>query len=201
MRDCRFWSSGFVALLSNNQLIAVSKYDEPRPKLLAPSPEGEVSSWSLIPPAYTLSRSVEVLLAVDKTVYLIDPTEAEDKVLQNGPFKHVSVSPTGRFVALFTGEGKVWVVSSDFQSKFSEYDPKVRTPPKSVEWCGDDAVIIAWEDEIHLVGPNGVATRYFYDGRVHVLPEFDGVRLLTNDTCEFLHKVASKYSDQVLESN
>lgn len=31
--------------------------------------------------------------------------------------------------------------------------------------------------------------RYYYDGRVHVIPEFDGVRLLTNDTCEFLHKV------------
>ena len=34
--------------------------------------------------------------------------------------------------------------------------------------------------------------RYYYDGRVHVVPEFDGVRLVTNDTCEFLHKVAGK---------
>lgn len=159
VRACRFWTSGFVALLSNNQLVAVSNYEEPRPRPLAPCPEGEVSSWSLIPPAYTLSRSVEVLLAVDKTIYLVDPTEAEDKFLQNGPFKHTSVSPTGRFVALYTAEGKVWVVSSDFQSKFSEYDPKARTPPREVEWCGDDAVILAWEDEIHLVGPNGVATR------------------------------------------
>ncbi|KAG2417709.1 hypothetical protein HFD88_008928 [Aspergillus terreus] len=189
VRACRFWNAGFVALLSNNQLIAVSNYDEPRPKLLAPCPEGEVSSWSLIPPAYTLSRSVEVLLAVDQTIYLIDPTEAEDKVLQNGPFKHASVSPTGRFVALITAEGKVWVVSSDFQSKYSEYDPESRVTPRSVEWCGDDAVVIAWEDEVHLIGPNGVAARYYYDGAVHVIPEFDGVRLLTNDTCEFLHKV------------
>ncbi|GES63850.1 vacuolar protein sorting vps16 [Aspergillus terreus] len=189
VRACRFWNAGFVALLSNNQLIAVSNYDEPRPKLLAPCPEGEVSSWSLIPPAYTLSRSVEVLLAVDQTIYLIDPTEAEDKVLQNGPFKHASVSPTGRFVALITAEGKVWVVSSDFQSKYSEYDPESRVTPRSVEWCGDDAVVIAWEDELHLIGPNGVAARYYYDGAVHVIPEFDGVRLLTNDTCEFLHKV------------
>ena len=159
VRACRFWTSGFVALLSNNQLIAVSGYEEPRPKLLAPCPEGEVSSWSLIPPSYTLSRSVEVLLAVDKTVYMVDPTEAEDKVLQNGPFKHASVSPTGRFVALFTAEGKVWVVSSDFQSKYSEYDPESRVTPRAVEWCGDDAVIISWEDEIHLIGPNGVAAR------------------------------------------
>lgn len=159
VRACRFWSSGFVALLYNNQLIAVSQYDEPRPKLLATCPEGEVSSWSLIPPAYTLSRSVEVLLAVDKTIYVVDATDAEDKMLQNGPFKHVSVSPTGRFVALFTGDGKVWVVSSDFQNKFSEYDSKAKTPPKTVEWCGDDAVILAWEDEIHIVGPNGAASK------------------------------------------
>ncbi|KKK27329.1 hypothetical protein P175DRAFT_0529206 [Aspergillus ochraceoroseus IBT 24754] len=190
VRACRFWNSGFVALLSNNQLIAVSNYDEPRPKLLAACPEGEVASWSLIPPAYTLSRSVEVLLAVDKTVYLIDPTEAEDKVLQNGPFKHASVSPTGRFVALITAEGKVWVVSSDFQSKFSEYDPESRVTPRTVDWCGDDAVVIAWEDEVHLIGPNGAAARYYYDGTVHVLPEFDGVGLITNDTYEYLHKVS-----------
>ncbi|OJJ51089.1 hypothetical protein ASPZODRAFT_56501 [Penicilliopsis zonata CBS 506.65] len=202
VRACRFWTSGFVALLSNNQLVAVSNYDEPRPKQLAPCPEGEVSSWSLIPPAYTLSRSVEVLLAVDKTVYLVDPTDAEDKVLQDGPFKHIVVSPTGRFVALFTGEGKVWVVSSDFQNKVSEYNSKARTPPRSVDWCGDDAVILAWEDEIHLVGPNGAACRqvaqkidlsfapYYYDGRIHVVPEFDGVRLITNDSYEFLHSVA-----------
>ncbi|KAL1986479.1 hypothetical protein VTN96DRAFT_6238 [Rasamsonia emersonii] len=191
VRSCRFWSSGFVALLSNNQLIAVSNYAEPRPKLLAPSPEGEVSSWSLIPPSYTLSRSVEVLLAVDKTIYVVDATEAEDRMLQNGPFKHVSVSPTGRFVALYTSDGKVWVVSSDFQNKYSEYDSKAKTPPLTVEWCGDDAVILAWEDEIHMVGPSGAASRYYYDGRVHVIPEFDGVRLLTNESCEFLHKVSA----------
>lgn len=179
-----------MALLSNNQLIAVSNYHEPRPRLLAPAPEGEVSSWAVIPPAYTLSRSVEVLLAVDKTIYAIDQTEAEDRVLQNGPFKHVSVSPSGRSVALYTGDGKVWIVSSDFQSQFSEYDSKARTFPLSIEWCGDDSVILAWEDEIHLVGPNGAASKHYYDGRVHVIPEFDGVRLLTNEACEFLHPVA-----------
>lgn len=149
-----------------------------------------MSSWAVIPPAYTLSRSVEVLLAVDKTIYAIDQTEAEDRVLQNGPFKHVSVSPSGRSVALYTGDGKVWIVSSDFQSQFSEYDSKAKTPPLSIDWCGDDSVILAWEDEIHLVGPNGAASKHYYDGRVHVIPEFDGVRLLTNEACEFLHPVS-----------
>lgn len=102
---------------------------------------------------------MEVLLAVDKTVYLVDSTEAEDKILQDGPFKHVSISPSGHFVGLFTAEGKLWVVSNDFQNKLSEYDSKSRVPPSTVKWCGDDAVILAWEDEIHLVGPSGAASK------------------------------------------
>ena len=187
--SCRFWSSGFVALLSNNSLIAVSSFDEPRPKLLAQAPEGQIRSWSLIPPAYTLSRSVEVLVAVDKTIFVVDVTEAEDRGLSDGPFMHVSVSPNGRFAALFTEDGKLWVVGSDFQNKYSEYDSKAKTTPTHIYWCGNDSVILAWEDEIHMVGPNGAAVKYYYDDQVHIVPDIDGVRIITNESCEFLHKV------------
>ena len=189
VRECRFWSSGFVAILPNNQLIAVNSYDEPRPKVLASVAEGEVHSWTIIPPAYTLSRTVEALVAIEKTVYVVDVSEAEDRGLSDGPFKHVKISPNGRFAALYTDDGKVWVVSSDFQNKFSEYDSKARTRPKTIEWCGNDSVVLAWEDEVHMVGPNGVAAKYFYDDQIHVIPDIDGVRLITNETCEFLHKV------------
>lgn len=113
----------------------------------------------MIPPAFTNSRSVEVVLAIEQTIYIVDATEAEDRVLQDGPFKHVSVSPNGKFVALFTEDSKLWVVSSDFQNKFSEYNSKAKTPPLRVEWCGNDAVVLAWEDEVHLVGPNGAASK------------------------------------------
>jgi hypothetical protein len=187
--SCRFYSTGFVALLSNNALISVGSYDEPRPRLLASPPDGEVHSWSLIPPAYTLSRSVEVLLAIEQTVYVVDVSEAEDRGLSDGPFKHINVSPNGRFAALYTEDGKVWVVGSDFQNKYSEYDSKAKTTPTEVHWCGNDSVILAWEDEIHMVGPNGVASKHYYDDQVHVVPDVDGIRLLTKDVCEFLHKV------------
>lgn len=189
VKECRFWMSGFVAICANNALIAVSSYDEPKPKLLASIPEGDIHSWTIISPAHTLSRSVEVLLAIDSTIYVVDATEAEDRGLSDGPFKHVKVSPNGRFAALFTEDSKVWVVSSDFQNKLSEYSSKARTLPGHVEWCGNDAVILAWEDEVHMVGPNGVAGKFFYDGQVHIIPDLDGVRLITNEVCEFLQKV------------
>ena len=35
--------------------------------------------------------------------------------------------------------------------------------------------------------------RYYYDGWVHLLADIDGVRIMTNDVCEFLQKVPSMY--------
>lgn len=123
-------------------------------------PGGLIHSWAIIPPAYTLSRTVEVLLAIGKTIYVVDSTEAEDRVLSNGPFKHVSLSPNGRYVTLYTEEGKVWVITSDFQNKVGEYESKAKTVPKDVQWCGNDSVLLAWEDEVHMVGPNGAVLKF-----------------------------------------
>lgn len=189
VRSCRFWSSGFVALLGNNQLVSVTRYDEPRPSLLATPPGQDIVSWAIIPPAYTLSRSVEAVLAIDSTVMIVDALEAQDRRLQNGPFRHLAVSPNGKFVALYTEHAKVWVISSDFETRLTEYDSRVKTPPKDLQWCGNNAVVLAWEDEVHLVGPNGAASKHYYDSFVHLSPDIDGIRLFTTDVCDFIQKV------------
>ncbi|KAK4186845.1 putative vacuolar protein sorting-associated protein 16 [Podospora australis] len=192
VKSCKFYDHGLVALLNNNSLISVSSYDEPRPKLLAAPPQGQVHSWSLIPPAYALSRSVEVLLSINQTIYVFDASECVDQYLDIGPFTHICVSPNGKFVGLYTKTGRAHVITSDFQSPLSEHDSKSKIPPKYFEWCGNDAVVIAWEDEVHLVGPGGAVTKFYYDsGRVHLLPDYDGVRIIANDTCDFLQKVPS----------
>ncbi|KAK3692170.1 Vps16, N-terminal region-domain-containing protein [Podospora appendiculata] len=190
VRSCKFYDHGLVALLANNAMISVTSYDEPRPKLLAPPPDGHVHSWNLIPPAYTLSRSVEVLLSIGQTVYVSDATECEDRFLDIGPFTHIGVSPNGKFASLYTASGKAHVITSDFQTRLSEHDSKSRIPPKYFTWCGNDAVVIAWEDEVHIVGPGGSLARFYYDsGRVHLVSDYDGVRVIANDTCDFLQKV------------
>ncbi|KAL2271497.1 hypothetical protein VTJ83DRAFT_868 [Remersonia thermophila] len=190
VRSCRFYAHGLVALLNNNALVLVSSYDEPRPKLLAQPPEGHIHAWNIIPPAYTLSRSVEVLLSINQTIYVCDASECEDRFLDIGPFTHIAVSPNGRFVGLYTATGKAHVITSDFQTRLSEHDSRSKIPPKYFEWCGNDAVVIAWEDEVHLVGPSGSLATFIYDsGRIHVIPDYDGVRILANDTCDFLQRV------------
>ncbi|KIH92692.1 hypothetical protein SPBR_02318 [Sporothrix brasiliensis 5110] len=189
VESCRFYDSGLVALLSNNTLITVGSYDEPRPKVLASCPEGRVHSWALIPPNHTLSRSVEALLSIDQTIYVVDPIECEDRFLDVGPFAHVSVSPNGKFVGLYTETGALHVVTSDFQTRLSEHRSKSKIPPKYLQWCGNDAVVIAWEDEVHIIGPGGSIAKFYYDSRIHVIQDIDGVRVVTNTVCEFLQKV------------
>jgi hypothetical protein len=195
VKEVRFWPHGFVALLSTNRLIAVSRYDEPRPRLLAdPSSmieDGAIHSWTLIPPAYTLSRHVEVLLSTGTTIVVVDPSEAQDQVLQNGPFAHIAVSPNGKYVALYTAEGTLWVIKSDFQAKLSEYESGMGNVmlPRQVEWCGNDSVVIAWDEEVHMVGPHGAALKHYYDSRVQLVPDIDGVRIFATEKCELLQKV------------
>ncbi|KAI5811091.1 Vps16, N-terminal region-domain-containing protein [Peziza echinospora] len=192
VKECRFWGTGFVALLGNGRLVAVSRYDEPRPRLLADPAIGDatIHTWALIPPNHTLSRHVEVLIATGSTIFVVDASESQDQVLQQGPFSHIAVSPNGKFVGLYTAEGKVWVISSDFQDNLSEYDTGMGSNlPLDVAWCGNSSVVLVWDDEVHMVGPGGVALRYFYDSRVHLVPEIDGIRMITVESCEFLQKV------------
>lgn len=189
VNSCRFYDDGMVALLSNNALVSVASYDEPRPKLLASPPEGHVHSWAIIPPNYTLSRSVEVLLSIGQTVYVVDASECEDRFLDIGPFTQTSVSPNGKFAALYAETGHAHVITSDFQTRLSEHDSKSKIQPKYLQWCGNDAVVIAWEDEVHVVGPNGAVAQFFYDNRIHLVPDTDGVRVISNNLCDFLQKV------------
>lgn len=189
VQSCRFYGSGMVALLSNNALIYVSSYDEPRPKQLAQPPAGEVFAWTIISPTFTLSRSVEVLLSLERTIYVVDATDCEDRFLDIGPFTHISVSPNGKFAALYAADGVAHVITSDFQSRLSEHDSQSKIPPKYLEWCGNDAVVVAWDDEVNVVGPNNAVASFFYEGRIHIIPDHDGVRLITNDVCDFLQKV------------
>ncbi|KAF9940767.1 hypothetical protein BGZ65_006160 [Modicella reniformis] len=46
----------------------------------------------------------------------------------------MSVSPNGKYLALFTSEGKLWVVSTDFQKNLLEFDTQSKLPPHQLAW-------------------------------------------------------------------
>lgn len=62
-------------------------------------------------------------------------------------------------------------------------------PPEQIAWCGMDSVLLYWDDMLLMVGPYGDPVRYFYDEPVILIPECDGVRILSNTSMEFLQRV------------
>lgn len=185
--ECKFWESGFVALLSNNLFVSVSRYDEPNPKVLSSSiQEKRIHSWAIMPPFYQLGQHAEVLVSVDNTLLVVDTMGVHDKFLEEGPFSHMAISPNNEFLALLSQNGRLWVVSSDFHRKISDYNTKNSSgTPKQLVWCGNDAVAIVYEDEILLVGPQGGTLNLFFDGPVVAIPEIDGIRTITDEKHDF----------------
>lgn len=87
--------------------------------------------------------------------------------------------------------------SADLRTKTAEIDTDMIVKPKYLEWCGTEALVAFWEKDYTLMiiyknecGPNGCSKMTFnYDSTVHLAPEIDGVRLLSNYQHELLQKV------------
>lgn len=52
-----------------------------------------------------------------------------------------------------------------------------------------DSVLLYWDDMLLMVGPYGDPVRYLYDEPIFLIPECDGVRILSNTSMEFLQRV------------
>lgn len=191
--DCKIWSGGLVALTGNYKMIAVSSFDEEnrRPRQLAdPGIDSAPHSWAIIPPEHAMTRHVEVIIATGKTVKVVDFRDTVDQKLQQGPFTNIDVSPNGRFIALYSQDGKVWVVSADLQNNLSEFTTDRGEEPSQVVWCGNNSVVLSWSDEVVMVGPFGETLNYSFDDAVHLVTSMDGLLIVGSETCDFLEKVS-----------
>ena len=99
-----------------------------------------------------------MLLSVETTILAVDNLESLDQRVARGPFLKVSPSPNGKLLALLNYSGLLWVVSTDFQRSLAEFDTQTAGADgqvNQVEWCGNDAILVTWNDLALLVGPSG----------------------------------------------
>ncbi|CBQ68702.1 related to vacuolar protein sorting 16 [Sporisorium reilianum SRZ2] len=61
---------------------------------------------------------------------------------------------------------------------------------REVQWCGNNTIALAFNDEVVMVGPFGDSIRYPYAGPTHLVGEVDGLRIIASDRHEFLQKVS-----------
>lgn len=188
--DCVFWPTGLVALTESFQLFVVSDLDNPVVvKLSDPGLDDFPLCMAVIEPQYTMSGNAEVLLAVGDGVVAVEEDGRQQLGMGVGPFQKMAVSMNGKFLAVFTHDGRLLVIPTDFSKIIFEYNCESALPPEQIAWCGLDSVLLYWDEMLLMVGPLGEPVRYLYDEPIVLIPECDGVRILSNSTMEFLQRV------------
>ncbi|KAF3965282.1 hypothetical protein CMV_010512 [Castanea mollissima] len=191
--ECVFWGNGVVCVTETCKVFAVPDFKTRTVVRLAdppPPPSSELElelelphCVAVIEPQYTLSGNVEVLLAIGDGVVMVEEDEVQALPVPpgDGPLQKMVVSGNGRFVAAFTHDGRLAVYSTRFEKMF-EYQCESALPPEQLAWCGLDSVLLYWDDMLLMVGPSDEPVRYLYDEPIVLVPECDGVRILTNTT-------------------
>ncbi|KNA23358.1 hypothetical protein SOVF_025500 [Spinacia oleracea] len=192
--DCVFWGNGVVCMNEGFMFFCVADFsslgsDKGVVKLADPGLEDPPLCMAVIEPKYTMSGNVEVLLAVGDHVLLVDEDGVQQLGVGVGPLQKMVVSRDGKYLASFTHDGRLLVITTDFASIIFEYSCESALPPEQLAWCGLDSVLLYWDDALVMVGPYGDPVRYFYDEPIVLISECDGVRVLSNTNMEFLQRV------------
>ena len=106
-------------------------------------------------------------------------------------------SPTGGVVACFNDAGTLFVMSTDFTKILSKFGTSSKVPPRDVVWCGRKSVVLYWDKILLMVGPYGDFVKYSYDGPLVMFPECDGIRIVTNEQCQFLSRFLSFFPSRL----
>eukprot|EP00854_Cymbomonas_tetramitiformis_P004177 gene4177-5156_t len=75
VKMCHIWETGLVVVSNDDELFTVTNLQEPRvQRLTSPNlgPEDRLHCMAVVEPQFTFSGSVEVLLAVNDTIMIVD---------------------------------------------------------------------------------------------------------------------------------
>lgn len=205
------WPTGVALLTRSLQVWVVTDLDRPICEQLADigvDPASidvedlEDAAMEVVPPELSADMMVDAIISLpgSKNVYITNIDSCQKVSLTNTPFNKIAASPQGNAFATFTEQGGLWVVKSDFTENHPEFTTRSKSPPAQLNWCGEDSVCLQWSPEqlnrddlslLLMIGPNGDFYKKTYDGPIHLVSEIDGIRIITNDTCEFLQRVPS----------
>ncbi|XP_031257180.1 protein VACUOLELESS1 [Pistacia vera] len=186
--ECVFWGNGVVCVTEANRYFCVPDFKTMRVcELARPEIEELPHCMAVVEPKYTMTGNVELLIGVDSGILMLDEDgvqKVDETIVQK-----MGVSPNGNYVACFTHDGRLVVNNMDFSAPVIDQSCETALPPEQLAWCGMDSILLYWDDMLLMVAPQAEPVRYFYDEPVVLIPECDGVRILSNTSMEFLQRV------------
>ncbi|KAM6362202.1 vacuolar protein sorting-associated protein 16 homolog isoform 5-T5 [Alca torda] len=153
------------------------------------------SCWAVL----SQDRVTIVLLAVGQDLYLLDNTSCSVVTPPGmspsaGAYLQMAVSFNYRCLALFTDTGYIWMGLATLKEKLCEFNSSIRSPPKQMVWCmrprsRQRAVVVAWDRQLMVAGNSTECIQFVLDEDSYLVPELDGVRILSRTSHEFLHEI------------
>ncbi|XP_071444220.1 vacuolar protein sorting-associated protein 16 homolog [Hetaerina americana] len=189
--------TGIVVMTSLYRIHLINNIQDPRVRPLAEAPNlnSPPNCWTVL----SEDRQTRVLLAYGKQLYVImhgqnaQPVKPEfdEEIID------IAVSVNHSHVALLYLSGYIWIGSPDLKKKYWEIYSQSPLKPTKLFWCGTDAVVGLWDSGLEttnliLFGSQATSSdvvNYSYDTSVYLVPEIDGVRILSRNVQEFLQKV------------
>ena len=190
------WGSGLVALTSAMDLQVCDTVHAFSPAVYTMptglSEERLAITMVVLQPCFSSSGLVEVFLGTaDSSILAVDVNGPHDQLIHGrlpAPVTSMAIAPNGRFLACFT-LGLLTVVSTSFTTKVLEFDTLADSRPLDMQWCGEDSVLLSWEDCLLMVGPYGHWLKFKYRAPLFLIPEIDCCRIITDRSCELLQRV------------
>ncbi|KAH3671015.1 hypothetical protein OGAPHI_000726 [Ogataea philodendri] len=121
--------------------------------------------WNVVPAVF--NSELKVIVSTKDALIVNGESVQNSEVLKYGPFRFVSAAPNGDFVALYGADSE------------------------TVEWCGNDAVIVCYADEMLLIGPSDESITFYLDSFTRLRPELDGLLYLDQDHLQFVSRVSN----------
>jgi WD40 repeat protein len=182
------WPEGLVIRTGHkSELYVITNYTEPK---ISKLPDLMLT----IPPVSMCiighGNTVEVLVATSNgSILVIDSKSVQDQLITTGPFTSMILSPDQQLIACFNDDGTLHILNIELNKHISKFQTGSKIPPLQLNWCGNDGIILTWSGMILLVNIYGDFIKYTYEYNIKLITEFDGCRIVSNVSCEWLHRV------------
>lgn len=204
--DCKTFTTeqgtGVAVMTTAYRIFVVNNVESPDPRIRrlaeVPGLNSAPTAWSI----YYSDRQTYALIASGNELFLADTSGQQRRIIlpvgtavdsSSWRFVALSVSFNQKYLALLTQDNVLWVGELDFSRTHAVQSLAGIGPALQMEFCGTGAVVIATEDAVQVVGK---ADEFIIDdGRVVLVPELDGVRLLSSSNHEFLQRVPPPIED------
>ncbi|XP_078515863.1 vacuolar protein sorting-associated protein 16 homolog [Lissotriton helveticus] len=197
--------TGLAILTGACRFTLTTSVDELRLRRMPDTPlRAAPACWEVI----YRDRQLVLLFAAGPDLYLLDSTSCTAVTPpglspQAGGVLAMSVSFTHKYLALFTDTGRVWMGVSSMKEKLCERSAGQRAPPTHMTWClkprsQHHALVLLWDRSLVVLDTTDDSVSFVLDEDSHLVPELDGVRIISASTHEFFHEIP-KASEEIFK--